>query len=134
MNFLGIVEKYGFFPNGLRCYYLNRSQPPFLIQMVDAYFKHTNDLKLLKRFIPILRKEYEWWMKNRIVTVQGHVFNIYKVVAKYPRPEAFVEDKEIGERLNGTVEEIHRIYGDIAAAAESGVPFLLFYLINNNFF
>jgi len=33
-NFLAIVEKYGFVPNGFRKYYLNRSQPPFLTLMV----------------------------------------------------------------------------------------------------
>lgn len=42
-NFLIIVEKYGYVPNGFRKYYLNRSQPPFLTLMVkdvtEALFK-----------------------------------------------------------------------------------------------
>jgi neutral trehalase len=29
---LGVVEQQGFMPNGLRSYYLNRSQPPLLSQ------------------------------------------------------------------------------------------------------
>ncbi len=29
-------------PNGGRIYYLNRSQPPMLTQMVDLYFASTN--------------------------------------------------------------------------------------------
>lgn len=33
-NFLKVIEKYGFIPNGFRQYYLNRSQPPFLSLMV----------------------------------------------------------------------------------------------------
>jgi len=33
-NFLLILQKYGFIPNGFRKYYLNRSQPPFLTLMV----------------------------------------------------------------------------------------------------
>ena len=33
-NFLIIVEKYGYVPNGFRKYYLNRSQPPFLTLMI----------------------------------------------------------------------------------------------------
>lgn len=43
-NFLSMVERYGFVPNGGRVYYLSRSQPPLLIPMVcrygqqDAYF------------------------------------------------------------------------------------------------
>jgi alpha,alpha-trehalase len=33
-NFLIIMKKYGFIPNGFRKYYLNRSQPPFFTLMV----------------------------------------------------------------------------------------------------
>ena len=33
-NILYLVDKYGFMPNGNRTYYLNRSQPPFLSEMV----------------------------------------------------------------------------------------------------
>lgn len=33
-NFLSMVERYGFIPNGGRVYYLMRSQPPMLIPMV----------------------------------------------------------------------------------------------------
>jgi alpha,alpha-trehalase len=43
-NFLIIVDKYGFVPNGFRKYYLNRSQPPFLTLMVkdvtEALYKN----------------------------------------------------------------------------------------------
>ena len=34
-NFLDLVEQIGFVPNGARRYYLNRSQPPLLTQMVS---------------------------------------------------------------------------------------------------
>lgn len=33
-NFLSVVKRYGFVPNGGRVYYLSRSQPPLLIPMV----------------------------------------------------------------------------------------------------
>ena len=33
-NMFYLVNKYGFMPNGNRTYYLNRSQPPFLSEMV----------------------------------------------------------------------------------------------------
>jgi alpha,alpha-trehalase len=32
--FASVINKYGFIPNGLRQYYLNRSQPPFFFLMV----------------------------------------------------------------------------------------------------
>uniref|UniRef100_A0A914MMD0 Trehalase n=1 Tax=Meloidogyne incognita TaxID=6306 RepID=A0A914MMD0_MELIC len=37
-NFLDIVDKFGFVPNGGRIYYAKRSQPPFLTMMVYEYF------------------------------------------------------------------------------------------------
>lgn len=40
-NLLDDVKKYGFVPNGSRIYYLNRSQPPLLSEMVMSVFKHT---------------------------------------------------------------------------------------------
>lgn len=36
-NFMDIVNRYGFIPNGGRIYYLMRSQPPLLIKMVSFY-------------------------------------------------------------------------------------------------
>ena len=68
-NFLGFVEQFGFVPNGARIYYLNRSQPPLLSQMVKLYVDQTNDTALLKRALPLLVKEHTFWMTNRTVNV-----------------------------------------------------------------
>lgn len=56
-------------PNGARIYYLNRSQPPLLAQMVKIYVQHTNDTDILERALPLLVKEHEFWMTNRTVEV-----------------------------------------------------------------
>ena len=39
-NLLDAVRQYGFVPNGMRSYYLNRSQPPMLTQMIGAIVDH----------------------------------------------------------------------------------------------
>lgn len=44
-NFLSIVQRYGFIPNGGRIYYSMRSQPPLLCAMVKAYVDATNDTR-----------------------------------------------------------------------------------------
>jgi neutral trehalase len=36
LNLLAAAEAFGFVPNGLRAYYLTRSQPPLLSQMVHV--------------------------------------------------------------------------------------------------
>lgn len=69
-NFLDFVEDYGFVPNGARRYYLNRSQPPLLTQMVRVYVEYTQNYTILERALPLLEKEYEFWVNNRTVTLE----------------------------------------------------------------
>ena len=68
-NFLDFVEDFGFVPNGARKYYLNRSQPPLLTQMVRVYVEYTQNYTLLERALPLLEAEYDFWVNNRTVTL-----------------------------------------------------------------
>lgn len=65
-DMLYLVERYGFMPNGNRTWYLSRSQPPFLSQMVDAVFRETGDTLWLSRAFPVLEREYGFWMRERM--------------------------------------------------------------------
>ncbi len=47
-NFLYQVENYGKVLNANRTYYLTRSQPPFLTQMVLGVFNKTHDRRWLQ--------------------------------------------------------------------------------------
>ncbi|KAM8904681.1 trehalase isoform 2-T2 [Spinachia spinachia] len=47
-NFLYLVDRYGFVPNGGRIYYERRSQPPFLTLMVESYYQATKDREFLR--------------------------------------------------------------------------------------
>ena len=71
-NFFDLVDEYGFVPNGARKYYLNRAGPPLLAQMVRIYLEHTNDLTVLRRGIPMLKREHTFFMSNRTVNVTVH--------------------------------------------------------------
>ncbi|ORX94956.1 glycoside hydrolase [Basidiobolus meristosporus CBS 931.73] len=122
-NFLDIVDVYGFMPNGARVYYLNRSQPPMLTQMVKIYYEKTRDLDLLRRALPILDKEYQFWEKNHTILIdRGEEYRLshYNSVNQHPRPEAYIEDHLTVEGSNLTVEERKALYSDIATGAESG--------------
>lgn len=68
-NFLDFIDEFGFVPNGARKYYLNRSQPPVLSNMVSSYLERTNDTAILGRAVPLLIKEHEFWTTNRSVDV-----------------------------------------------------------------
>ncbi|KAI2628328.1 glycoside hydrolase family 37 protein [Xylaria nigripes] len=95
-NFLDFVEQFGFVPNGARIYYLNRSQPPVLTQMVKTYIDYTNDSCILDRALPLLIKEHDFWINNRTVEIKskGHTHSLahYAVQNTEPRPESYLED------------------------------------------
>ncbi|KAI0109995.1 glycoside hydrolase family 37 protein [Daldinia grandis] len=95
-NFLDFVEQFGFVPNGARLYYLNRSQPPLLTQMVKTYIDYTNDTSLLERALPLLIKEHKFWIENRTLAIMSgdETFHLahYEVQNTEPRPESYRED------------------------------------------
>lgn len=61
--------RYGLVPNGGRVYYTRRSQPPLLTQMVILYYQMTGDWELVQEVLPVLDKEYQFWLENRTVAV-----------------------------------------------------------------
>lgn len=65
-DMLYLVDRYGFIPNGNRTWYLSRSQPPFLSQMVRSVFEARPDTLWLARAYPTLEREYAFWMTERI--------------------------------------------------------------------
>ena len=64
-NILFLVDRYGFMPNANLFSFLDRSQPPFLSQMVRDVFEATNDLQWLRNAYGILKKEYAFWQGKR---------------------------------------------------------------------
>ncbi|CAI2183334.1 13158_t:CDS:2 [Funneliformis geosporum] len=130
-NFLDLVERYGFVPNGSRIYYLNRSQTPLLIQMVKIYYKATNDTSFLERAFPTLLKEYDYWRVKSTVTLthsqsnKRYNLNHYTVKNSLPRPEEYLEDYIVVEQNSNNFNETQKkqLYADISTAAESGWDF-----------
>lgn len=123
-NMAYLVDTYGFIPNGNRIYYLNRSQPPLLTWCVEAFYSATNDLEFVRKIMPSLEKEMEFFTKNKLITQLGwksHLFQ-FKVEALAPRPESYREDYESAEHIEDIVGK-QKLWGDIAAAAESGRDF-----------
>lgn len=78
-NMFYLIEKYGFMPNGSRTFYLNRSQPPFLSQMVRDLFEKTQDKEWLKHAYCVLNKEYSFWQTKRIASNGLNGYTGYEV-------------------------------------------------------
>ncbi|CAJ0928868.1 unnamed protein product, partial [Mesorhabditis belari] len=123
-NMQFLIEQYGFVPNGNRIYYLNRSQPPVLAWCVHAYYKATKDTEFIAQLLPTLRKEMAFFENNRVYKEEHWIGSLYRYVvsADGPRPESYREDVESAHHLCEESEK-RRLWGDIAAAAESGRDF-----------
>lgn len=92
-NFVSIVDRIGFIPNGGRIYYTERSQPPMLIPMVEEYLNATQDYGWLKENFWLLEKEFDFWMTRRTVnvTIDGVSYTLcrYYEESSGPRPESY---------------------------------------------
>lgn len=121
-NFLSIIERFGFVPNGGRLYYTDRSHPPLLAGMIKSYVDHTNDTELMRKSLPILEREFNFFMTEYMVNVRGHTLAKYGFKSPGPRPESYLEDFELAQNLS-TESEKEDLYGEIKAAAESGMDF-----------
>ncbi|WVQ79741.1 hypothetical protein IAT38_001841 [Cryptococcus sp. DSM 104549] len=127
-NFMDLIDLYGFLPNGGRKYYLNRSQPPVFVQMIDAYIKVTGNVTLLDRALPIAATELEWWANNRTMNITSPFTNETRLVAHFavnnsaPRPEGYVEDYTTVHESDPALDEAAQaeLYSELATGAESG--------------
>ncbi|EZG67006.1 trehalase [Gregarina niphandrodes] len=139
-NFLYMVERFGFIPNGSRKYYQDRSQPPFLSTMIRAYWNSTGDKEFIANAFPLLDKEYQFWMNERL----GHAVNLqmpdpanpskttHCVLNRFyslevtPRPESYRIDEITGRlylEYKGAAESLEEHYRAVRAGAESGWDF-----------
>nr|AQY15496.1 membrane-bound trehalase-like protein isoform 1 [Gampsocleis gratiosa]AQY15497.1 membrane-bound trehalase-like protein isoform 2 [Gampsocleis gratiosa]AQY15498.1 membrane-bound trehalase-like protein isoform 3 [Gampsocleis gratiosa] len=125
-NFLLIVDRFGFIPNGGRVYYAKRSQPPLLIPMIDSYVAHTHDTAFIEHNIDTMEKEFQHWIVNHTVTItkegKKYVLARYKDQSVGPRPESYREDYESAAVFR-TDEEKENYFSELKTAAESGWDF-----------
>lgn len=118
-NFLSIVQRFGFIPNGGRIYYSMRSQPPFLAPMIKTYVDTTSDFEFAIKNVELLANEFEFWMANHTVTINGYTLARYGDQSSGPRPESYKEDVDTGSEFE-TDEQREEHYSELKAAAESG--------------
>lgn len=86
-------------------------------------------IEFLKRVIPLLEKEYSFWMKERSaeLIIDGNrniTLNVYRTEHWIPRPESYLEDRATASlpKFDSEVKK-QLLYQNIASAAESGWDF-----------
>jgi alpha,alpha-trehalase len=129
-DFESLIDRYGHIPNGTRTYYLSRSQPPFLSQMIDL--ADDGDAETAARHLAALRAEYRFWMAGaetlgkagavrRVVRMpDGSLLNRYWDDRADPRDESWAEDVATARESNRPSAEVYR---HLRAGAESGWDF-----------
>jgi alpha,alpha-trehalase len=147
-NLLDDVNNFGFVPNGGRIYYLDRSQPPLLSEMVLTYYRkmladpnilfNQNNRYNLNEFLidayNTLEKEYRFWMNEtngHLVTLpdptnSSSIVYLNRYFSNYtsPRPESYLEDyRNSGADSSKPIEEVNNFYHSVRAGAETGWDF-----------
>ena len=129
-NLEHLIDEFGYPPNGPRSYYLGRSQPNVLIEIVKELEKHFQDRDphLTESKLEFLAKEYYWRMsRNRLVRLEDEAGHVHYLNRHWddndtPRPESFQEDITTATFANITSRH-HQIFRDIRAACDSGRDF-----------
>src|SRR5260370_8757465 len=86
-NFLYEIRHYGRILNANRTYYLSRSQPPFLTQMLLGVYRKTHDRKWLEDALPAVEQYYRYWTSEPHLTPTTGL-SPYFDLGEGPAPEA----------------------------------------------
>jgi alpha,alpha-trehalase len=107
-NFLYEIENYGRILNANRTYYLTRSQPPFLTQMILNVYKQTRDRKWLASTLPAIEKYYRFWTSEPHLTRETGLSRYYDL-GDGPAPEVLSDEKDAQGRTHyDRVREYYR--------------------------
>ena len=77
-NFLYEIRNYGKILNANRTYYLTRSQPPFLTEMVLGVYRRTRDRVWLERAVPSIENYYRYWTNEPHLTPDTGTFSLLR--------------------------------------------------------
>jgi alpha,alpha-trehalase len=109
-NFLYQVDHYGKILNANRTYYLTRSQPPFLTQMILGVYRKTRDRRWLESTVPAIEKYYRFWVEGPHLTKQTGLSRYYDF-GDGPAPEAIADERdEHGKTHYDRVKEYYRTH------------------------
>jgi alpha,alpha-trehalase len=109
-NFLYQIEYYGKVLNANRTYYLTRSQPPFLTQMVLGVYRKTRDRKWLADAVPRIERYYRFWTSEPHLTKETGLSRYYDF-GEGPAPEVISDERDDKGRSHyDRVKEYYRTH------------------------
>ncbi len=124
-NLLYALDKLGFVPNAYSENLIKwTSQPPYLHFMVKDIYAYSHDDEWLKKAYFLLKKEYAFWMKERIAPngLNRHLHNrlTQKDLCDYYH---YVATERLGLSIDLPAEIKAELGSNYCAAAEAGLDF-----------
>jgi alpha,alpha-trehalase len=92
-NFIYEISHYGMILNANRTYFLTRSQPPFLTEMILGVYERTKDRRWLRSTLPAIDRYYGFWTKPpHLVEATG--LSRYFDLGDGPAPEVVAAERD----------------------------------------
>ena len=98
-NFLYEIREYGKILNANRTYYLTRSQPPFLTEMLLGVYRQTHDRRWLENALPAIESYYRFWTSQPHLTPSTGLSRYY-AFGDGPAPEVLSAEKDGQEKTH----------------------------------
>jgi alpha,alpha-trehalase len=92
-NFLYQIDHYGKILNANRTYYLSRSQPPFLTQMILNVYRKQRNVAWLRSTVPAIEKYYRFWIEEPHLTKETGLSRYYDL-GDGPAPEVLSGERD----------------------------------------
>jgi alpha,alpha-trehalase len=92
-DFLYEVRNYGKVLNANRSYYLTRSQPPFLTEMVWAVYRRTHEREWLEDALPAIETYYRYWTSQPHLTPATGLSRYFDL-GDGPAPEVIASERD----------------------------------------
>ena len=98
-NFLYEIRHYGKILNANRTYYLTRSQPPFLTEMLLGVYRQTQDRSWLAESVEAAEEYYRYWASEPHLTPQTGLSRYFDL-GEGPSPEVLASELDESGRTH----------------------------------
>src|SRR5256714_4919667 len=109
-NFLYEIAHYGMILNANRTYFLTRSQPPFLTEMILGVYDKTHDRTWLRSTLPAIERYYTFWTTPPHL-IESIGLSRYYDLGDGPAPEVVSDERDAQGRTHyDRVREYYRTH------------------------
>ena len=118
-NMAYFIDTLGYMPNANNL--TDRSQPPLFCSAVYDYYVHKGDVGIIKKYMPYIVKEYDFWQ-----TYRKTKYGLHNFLTNGDEEMQMIHYRGLHERVleeRDTKEEQLALALDIMAIAESGLDF-----------